>query len=201
MGARARAFDENGKRMHPTFWNPHGGSALERIMSSVTPLYLPLGVAPVQIASNAQSVIAIVLLLVLAIFFVVIIASRAAPKNQFSGKEGLDRFSSQWKVNKFKTFAWIGLILSVALAIAFAFQSALLSLTAAGQNAAFMANIVVSILLIILLVPCVAGFDVNTAGHAVSIVALVVAILYLIIAAAVYGASVAASPLSAIAVK
>jgi len=134
---------------------------------------------PAPIAPNAQSVIAIVFLIVLAVFFVVIIISPAP------GAKGGD-FTTKFKKNKFKSFAWIGLILAIALAIAFAFQSALLSLSPAGQQAAMMANVVLGILFIVLSIPCIAGFKDEQAGVAVSSVTLVLAVLYIVCSAAVY---------------
>lgn len=167
-------------------------------------------VPPPVIVPNAQSIIAIVMLLVLAAFFIMILAmSRSARGDRRSASSSAsassgrysagsddenNRLAGMWKRNKNNAFAWIGLVLTVALAIAFSFQSAIFTLSLAGQQAAMMANVVVGILLILLLLPCVAGAgDPKSATFILSLLALILAVVYVVSAGAVWNAQLQAA--------
>ena len=145
--------------------------------------------ATAAILPNAQNIVAIVMLLLIAILFLIIIVTPSASgfrdlykRMQNYEREGLGKPK---KMNRLKMFAWIGFLLSVILAIVFAFENVQFSATVAGQNAAMMASIVIAVVLIAISIPGIAGY-VGATNRALSGIILGLSAAWIIVSAVVY---------------
>lgn len=146
------------------------------------------------VAPNAQNIVGLVMCIVFLVLFMLILTLSSGSNMSLYGlrretvselKEDVS-YGKKWK--RVKMLAWLGVILSIALALAFTFGNFQFGYNALGQNTAMMAEIVIAIIFIILAVPLV--IDCKGGRQAVAIVILVIAVIWIIVAAVVYSVQI-----------
>lgn len=149
--------------------------------------------ASAPVAPNAQNIIGLVMALVFLVLFVLVLTISSRPISLYGlRRESLSevkedvQYLKKWK--RGKMLAWLGIILSIALALAFVFGNFYMGLSAWGQNTVMMAEITIAIIYIVLAVPLV--IDSKGGRQAVSILILVIAVIWIIVAAVVYSVQI-----------